>query len=67
MMLVGVIVLHFFAAEPEDIPPVFVEVFQDTVCLSKCISYLRSWIYSDELLLSSLLIVNKSHNLEDSF
>ena len=66
MMLVHVIVLHF-AAEPEDIPPVFVEVFQDTVCLSKCISYLRSWIYSDVLLLSSLLIANKSRNLYDLF
>jgi len=61
--MVRVIVLNFFAAELETIPPVFAEVFQDTVCLSKCISYLLSWIYFDEILLSSLLIVNKSHNL----
>ena len=32
-----VIVLHF-AAEPENIPPQFVEVIQDKVCLSECIS-----------------------------
>jgi len=49
----------FIAAKP----PEFVEVFEDTVCLSKCISYLRSWIYSYELLLLSLLIVNKLHDL----
>ena len=42
-MLMRVILLHFFVAEPKvDIPPKFVEVLKDKVYLSKCISYLLS-------------------------
>jgi len=63
-MLMHVIVLHF-AADPEYIPPEFVERFQDKVSLSnqnELVTYVLEFTLMNYFC-CVLLIVNKPHNL----